>query len=481
MAPSKLFIVSTLSLCVALSACRKKDTMAPIVLGEDNSPSALDGSEQFGPPWRESAIQTLPNQSQLVWLAEPERERMDLRVMIPLPGAQDTPLSAASIEIVLSVLEKQLRYRARTASLRFSRHDRPGRCEFALHGRADQLRHALFLISSGFAAAPNTSLLSETQGEFVAAWVDNPVDHATRDQIATLLNLEPNALYGESPDFARLRAKDLAKAWNTLTAPQRCTVVIHSHAPTPDDQRSLAALSEQWDNAGKTNVKGSKSALDRLFAPAKATPALPLAQQSLRQTPIIPTKSPLLSPTGRITWLVSRRLDLPDAKSRAFARLAQRTLQHQFDVRLVIHNRTGLWQIRKDLSPEPELAAQELRHYLGDLDQALHERLVPGRAHQAARTWLGARLVQNSLEGEDWTALWSQALDLSSDPRELPFALQKNGLSMMQADMKAFESWMQSTIDPSLARGPWISQLIFASDAALAALNKARTEAPEKD
>lgn len=467
----------TLGLCgllLSLSACRNKETMAPIVLGGNPGQTEFDGDEQFGPTWRKSAITLLPNQTQLVWLAERDRQRMDIRLMIPLPGPQEQEISAAALEIVLSVLEKQLRFRAHTAQLRFSRNDRPGRTEFAFHGRVDQLRHALFLIGHGFSATANKSLLSESQGEFVAAWVDNPVDHATRDQIATLLDIKPASLYASSRDLAALTPKTMAQAWKALTNPARCTLVVHSHVPTQEDQRSLSALAQRWSRSKKTETK----AIDALFTPSKPLPKLPHAQQSLRQTPIESVPSPLLSPTGRVTWLVSRRFKVPDTQSRAFARLAQRLLQHQFDVRLVIHNQSALWQLRKDLSPEPKLAAEEMRRYLGDLDRALHEGLVPSRARQAARTWLGARLVQNSLQGEDWTALWSQALDLSSKPSEIHSALQENGTAMMQAEIKAFEQWMQAHIDPSLARGPWLSELIFASPETVQALNEARTQAP---
>lgn len=466
-----------LGLGLCLTGCRNKETMAPIVLGEAQTPSDLAGDERFGPPWGKNAVTTLTNQAQLVWLSQKDRARMDLRLVIPLPGPKDPSLRAPAVEIVLSLLERQLRYRARSAKLRLSRSDLPGRSEFALHGRVDQFRHAAFLIGHGFSAKPNKKLLSETQGAFVASWVDNPIDHATRDQISKLLSIAPNTLYGSSKDFAQLRSKDLAQAWTTLTDPRRCTIIVHSGKQTPEDKRSLQALGEQWDRSGKA----TKTPLARLFAPANPLPKLSNAQKSLRQTPITAFPTRLSSPTGRITWLVSRRLSLPTAKDRAYARLAQRTLQHQFDVRLVIHQKTGLWQVRKDLSPEPELAALEMRKFLGDLDEALHERLVPGRARQAARTWLGARLVQNSLEGSDWTALWSESLDLSSVPKGIPGALQKNGSEMTQADIKAFEAWMGKTIDPSLARGPWISQLIFAQESTVNALNQAREQAPPED
>lgn len=473
--PPRLLFTAILHLGVGLAGCRTKETMAPIVLGDAQTPSDLAGDERFGPPWGEHRVTTLPNQAQLVWLSQKDRARMDLRLVISLP--KKDPLPAPAVEIVLSLLERQLRYRARSAKLRLSRTDLPGRCEFALHGRADQLRHAAFLFGHGFSAKPNKELLSEIQGAFVASWVDNPIDHATSDQIATLLSITPASLYGSSEDFARLRSKDLATTWNQLTDPRRCTLIVHSSPATEQDQRSLQALGERWQRSGKLET----TPLARLFAPSKPLSKLPDAQKSLRQTPIrsVPTK--LSSPTGRITWLVSRRLNLPTAKARAFARLAQRTLQHQFDVRLVVHQNTGLWQLRKDLSPEPELAALEMREFLGDLDQALHERLVPGRARQAARTWLGARLVQNSLEGSDWTALWSESVDLSSAPKDIPRALQSNGSEMIQADIQAFEAWMGQNIDPSLARGPWISQVIFAQGDTLQALNQAREQAPPDD
>lgn len=457
--------------------CRNKETMAPIVLGETVRNRADAGDQSFGPPWQESAALRLPNHSQLVWLSEEGRERMDLRLMIPLPGPKESKLSAAAIEVVFAVLEKQLRFRSRTASMRLTRNDRPGRIEFAFHGRADQLRHALFLIGQSFSASPKVELLSETQGQFVATWIDNPVDHSIAAQLSELLGVPKRALYGSRNDFAKLDRKSLQKAWKLLTRANRSTLVVHSHAPDEESQRALEALAQRWPD----KKADGPNPLQRLYQPAARPQAAKPQAPSLRQTPIQLAPSKVLSPTGRITWLASRRLHLPDARSRAFARLAQRTLQHQFDVRLTIHNKEAIWQLRCDLSPEAPIASDELRRYLGSLDQALHEGLFHDRVHQAARTWLGARLVENSLQGEDWSALWSESLDLSSKRSEIPLAMQRNGEEMMGAELKAFEAWMQSNIDPSLSRGPWISQVIFAESATVEALNKARTQAPPEE
>lgn len=476
----KRFSLSLLLLILAglnSGGCRDKETMAPIVLGETVRNRANAGEQDFGPPWQESAVLRLPNHGQLVWLSEEGRERMDLRLMIPLPSAKEGKISAAAIEVVFAVLEKQLRFRGRTASLRLTRNDRPGRIEFAFHGRADQLRHALFLIGQSFAASPNAELLSETQGQFVAAWVDNPVDHSIAAQVSKLLGISKRSLYGTRGDFAKLDRKSLQKAWKLLTRANRSTLVVHSHAPNEESQRSLEALAQRWSD----KKSDGPQPLQRLFQPSARTQAANSEAPSLRQTPIQLAPSKVLSPTGRITWLASRRLHLPDAKSRAFARLAQRTLQHQFDVRLTIHNKEAIWQIRCDLSPEADIASDELRYYLGSLDQALHERLFHDRVHQAARTWLGARLVENSLKGEDWSVLWSESLDLSSKRSEIPLAMQRNGEQMMKAQLKDFETWIQANIDPSLSRGPWISQVIFAQTATVEALNKARTQAPPEE
>src|SRR5690606_34767187 len=107
------------------------------------------------PPWQNGVVARLENGSQLIWLNEADRPGFDLRILFPtrIPDAPD--VRAAPSIVVFSALEKQLRARIRHTDLHFERRDRPGRIEFAIHGRREDFASASLLLAQSFGAKPN--------------------------------------------------------------------------------------------------------------------------------------------------------------------------------------------------------------------------------------------------------------------------------------------------------------------------------------
>lgn len=71
------------------------------------------------------------------------------------------------------------------------------------------------------------------------------------------------------------------------------------------------------------------------------------------------------------------------------------------------------------------------------------------------RLWLGARLVGHSLAGEDWTALWSESLDLALDDAEITRALAHEAANMMAITPEQLQAWMKQWLHPEHSERGW--------------------------
>ena len=66
----------------------------------------------------------------------------------------------------------------------------------------------------------------------------------------------------------------------------------------------------------------------------------------------------------------------------------------------------------KDVADAPDPATRRLRRELTQIRSFIRARPTTQDLFQVAQLWLGARMVAASVNGEDWTALWSESLDL---------------------------------------------------------------------
>ena len=211
-----------LSLAAYGPACKKKDTMAPIVLGDLDASGEDMVTGGVAPPWQKGVAARLENGNQLIWLSEADRPGFDLRILIPTHVADTPDLRAAQSIVVFSALEKQLRARTRHTELRFERRDRPGRIEFAIHGRREDFASASLLLAQSFGAKSNKDLLGAAQGRWVATDAPDPIQETTLRHTERALHLPPQTLGSLPQDFAVLDDDALAKAWDTQIGRASC-------------------------------------------------------------------------------------------------------------------------------------------------------------------------------------------------------------------------------------------------------------------
>jgi hypothetical protein len=145
-------------------------------------------------------------------------------------------------------------------------------------------------------------------------------------------------------------------------------------------------------------------------------------------------------------------------------------LQEELDARVVIRGEIAVFVLRVPLSGRTvELTASEAIDALATL---VGERHPQQRLYQAAQLWLGARVVQASLDGEDWTALWSEAMDLSGRDEDIVAALARDAGSMLAADPEALQAWMRRWLDPRGGEPGWRWLVAGASDRDLQRLTR---------
>ena len=85
-------------------------------------------------------------------------------------------------------------------------------------------------------------------------------------------------------------------------------------------------------------------------------------------------------------------------------------VQEEFDARLFVHGEITVFAVSIKLSRHEPV--RSLERELEALRQTVGRKQRADRLRLAAGLWLGARIVDASLRGEDWTRLWSESIDL---------------------------------------------------------------------
>jgi hypothetical protein len=159
-------------------------------------------------------------------------------------------------------------------------------------------------------------------------------------------------------------------------------------------------------------------------------------------------------PGGRAVVMLGRVIPTPTARERAQARLVQRMLQEEVDARLLVAGDVSLFSLRISLSKKDP--AKSIQKALDRLDRFAATEHQPQRMRQAAELWLGARVVEASLSGEDWTALWSESIDLSTEEDQIAAALARDAAAMLDADKKRIREWQEKWIRPRGGEPGWV-------------------------
>jgi hypothetical protein len=165
---------------------------------------------------------------------------------------------------------------------------------------------------------------------------------------------------------------------------------------------------------------------------------------------------------GGPVLVMGRKIPTPKLSDRSLARLAQRLAQEELDIRLTVSGEVSLLVVVVPLTGrQADETAQKTVESLSQLAAARQPRQ---RLFQAAQLWLGARVVQASLDGEDWTSLWSESIDLASEDGGIGAALAHDAETMLSVDPDELTQWQQQWLDPRSGKPGWTWVVAGADD-----------------
>ncbi|NVB40577.1 hypothetical protein G6O69_22240 [Pseudenhygromyxa sp. WMMC2535] len=438
--------------------CRcKGETLAPIVFDENEDREPIDPAHVLAPPWQAPAIAQLDNGALLHWLREVDSPAFHLRVLLPT-SIHAERLTAAEVAVALEALELRLSARLRRiGGVKLALRSRPGRVELAVHGRDVDAEAVIAAVADSLADAGNPKLLSVAQGKVLAARAEvEPATVAAAALIATLTNrpLEHELIIKDGLiDLSKGREE---RSWSLLTDPRDATIIVHSGLSLEDEgiAQSVAYLSERW-HARLALRSGEPSVTARLrgqdHVPRKPAQTWLMTESSPAAMSVYAGEP---GRGGRGEVMLGRLIPTPTAKQRILIRLCQRLMQEELDARLIDAGPISVFAVRVRISPDdPVRSLTRIIERIQAFGGELHPR---DRVEQAARLWLGARVVAASLQGEDWTALWSESIDLASEDREIFTALAREAEEMLAVEPEDLREAFAQWFDPRGGEPGWV-------------------------
>jgi len=440
------------------SGCKRSNApKVEEVWDEAPAVSHAEALASLAPPWPDPTRAMLDSGLVTLWLHEPHAPVTHLRVLLPT-GDDEALQSAAMATVLQAHLEEALRSRARNRGVAVETRAAPDRIELAAHGSAEDTARALELLAGVLGArAPQAGL----EAARTAVLAELPAKPSTDERAVAALveELLGRPAGSERADRAAVEALDgdtLVAGWQTLVDPRRAVLVVHSGASAGDHRPALRQLAERWRGKGRRPVPPSVIARLRA-APGPEGPA----SGHLLAAPTTPLQV-LPGPAGNPVLVIGRVLPTPTAQDRSLARLAQRLLQEELDVRLVIRGDIAVFVLRVAVAGgSADVSAASAIDALAAMAST---RQPQQRLYQAAQLWLGARVVQASLDGEDWTALWSEAIDLAGRDEDVVGALARDAGSMLEPDPEALQAWLRRWLDPRSGEPGWRWLVAGASD-----------------
>jgi hypothetical protein len=441
------FLSSTLPVAAAcLVGCkRQRDANAPGVWDDAPVPGRAEAIAKLAPPWPLPARAVIANELLTFWLAEKDSPAMHVRLMFPT--AKPAALSAVAVASIGEHLRFELERRLRALSIDVDVQHRPGRLEIGLHGRNESIAQALrttgLVLGRGDAS---TALLAARQ-RLVGRMPPPSSEEVAAALLASRLLGTPAA--SQHIDPRRIEPVDrdaLTDAWTTMTDPRRTVMVVHAGTEAAAGADALGELASQWQGKGRAQQLDSSIArLRPKLQPAAGTQHL-LTEGS---APFLASGGSL----GGASLVLGRTIPTGDAASRAMARLGQRVIQEELDARVTISGPHALFVVHIALPDgDPDRRA---RAVVDDLAKLATTRHPQQRLFAAAQLWLGARVVQSSLDGEDWTALWSESIDLAENDADIPRALAMDATAMLDVGAEAMQAWQKQWLDPRRGAPGW--------------------------
>jgi hypothetical protein len=436
--------------------CRcKEETLAPVEFDHGSDRYAVDPNSVLAPPWQPPLVAQLDNGALLHWLREDDNPAFHLRILLPT-AVHAEKLSAAATASALEAIELRLGPRLRRLpDARLELRSRPGRVEIGVHGRDADAEALIDALADTFADAGNPKLLAVAQGKVLARHREvGPSALATAALVSTLLEHPLANEYASKQDLVELSKNRLERGWSLLTNPRDAVVLVHTRRDLEDEpmREALERLGNRW-KAPLGFGSGKPVVTTRLRAepPKKVRDNFLLTAQAGASMQIHPGKP---ERGNRAVVMIGRLIPTATIEERTLARISQRLLQEELDVRLLVAGPVSILAIKVRVSPTDPIGSlktivERLRTFVAIVQPR-------DRVEQAAKLWLGARMVEASLTGEDWTSLWSESIDLAGEDREIYVALARDAKAMLELQPEQIQEYMAKWFDPQAGEPGWV-------------------------
>ncbi|MBX7082556.1 MAG: hypothetical protein K1X88_25350 [Nannocystaceae bacterium] len=427
-----------------LSACKRKQRTKVVEVWDDEPvPQLADAIAALAPPWPAPTRGILDNGLVSFWLHEADSPAAHVRLLLSTRGPDGETAEPEIVAIVAETLrfEWQRRLQRHGAAVRSSAG--PDRIEISASAHAAALTPMLAQLGSTLAPRSPAGLEGARERLLDDARPPAALETATSATVLQLLG-HAGAVVPE-----RLREPSRAKLheqWQRLVDPAGAVLVAHAGADAESAKPALRKLADPW--RGDARREPNRSAVARL---QRAMPS-----QSTGMRLLSAPAAPLHladGPSGTPTLVLGRTIALPDAKQRALARLAQRVAQEELDASIVIAGECAVWIGAAALSRAQ--LERDVPREVSQLATFATTRQPRQRLFQAAQLWLGARVVEASSSGEDWTRLFAQAIDLSRSDTEIAGALARDAAAMLETTPEALEAWTRRWLDPRTGEPGW--------------------------
>jgi hypothetical protein len=442
-----------------VGGCRcRQETLAPVVFG-DGDRTPIDPNSVLAPPWEPPLVAILDNGAMLHWLHEPQNPAFHVRVLLPTSLDADK-LGAAAIAVAIEALELRLAGRLRRfGDAESDIRSRPGRVEIALHGRDSDAGALLEVLAETLADAGDPKLLAVAQGKVLARHREAEASAvAAAGLVSELLGHGVEHEYASKQDLVDLNKNRLERSWSLLTNPRNALVVVHSGSELEDEamRAAITRLGSRWKapfGLGGAGFGANKVVTTRLRKePPKKAPDTYL----LTETKAAPMRMFRGHPErgNRAVVMLGRLIPTATPEQRTLARISQRLMQEEFDVRLLVAGPVALLAVRVRVSSSDPV--RSLEHIIERMQAFTTEAQPRNRIEQAANLWLGARVVEASLAGEDWTSLWSESIDLAGEDREIFSAIASDAQTMLELEPEQVREFMAQWFDPQGGEPGWV-------------------------
>jgi hypothetical protein len=449
---------------LAAAGCKKqRDAEVPQVWDDAPVPGQAEALAKLAPPWPAPARAVIGSGLLTFWLEEKASPAMHVRLMFP--KAKPNSLAAPVVASAAEYLRFEIRRRLGRAGVEVDVEHRPGRVEIGLHGPDAALKPALRW--SGWALSrrdPSGGLLAARQRLLKQTTKPTSEEVATAVLASRLLGLPPSSQFVDAAQVESVGRDALLEGFAGLTDPRRCVMVVHAGTAPADAADELSRLADTWE--GKGRLRTPESILGRV-RPKLTVHASTKNLMTDASAPLIVPGGP--SSTGA-SLVLGRVIPTPDARERAIVRLAQRLMQEELDARLTMAGPHALLAVHVPLSGDE--ADERTKQAIAAMAELARTRHPQQRLFQAAQLWLGARVVQASLDGEDWTALWSESMDLAMKDGDIPRAMAVDATAMLAVQAEQLQAWQKKWFDPRAGAPGWQWVVAGADDTMLRRLSR---------